>query len=117
VLDGMDGDRVFAELRLSLRQNSPFGQRWNGGAIGQIRSPKEDTGSRHGWPEGQPAFGAEVEADTLKGDWTANGTTIHPANIAKLSQRRDLATLSDWRCELNDAEAAEGRSSLRGSSC
>jgi len=62
----MDRNRILTELRLSLGEDRPLGQRRDDGAIGHIRSPKEDTSSRHGRPAGQPALGTEMEPDSLK---------------------------------------------------
>ena len=51
---------------------------------------KEDTGAGDGRPERQPAFGAKMKSDPIQRYGPTDGTTIHPANIAKLNQSRDL---------------------------
>jgi hypothetical protein len=51
VLDGVDGDRILAKLRLALGKYRALGERRNDRAIGQIRPPKEDAGSGHCRPE------------------------------------------------------------------
>jgi len=90
MLDGVDGNGILAELGLTLGQDRPLGERRNDRPIGQIRPPKEDTGAGDGRPERQPAFGAKMKSDPIQRYGPTDGTTIHPANIAKLNQSRDL---------------------------
>ena len=81
---------VLAKLRLPLGKYRSLGKRRNGRTIGQIRAPKEDTRSGHGRPEREPALGAKMKTDSLQRNRPGDGTSIHPSNIAKLSQARDL---------------------------
>jgi len=90
VLHGVDSNRVLTELSLTLGKHGPFGDCGNSRPIRQIRAPKEDTGSGYGWPERQTALGSEMKTDSLQRDGSGDCTAIHPANIAKLSQARDL---------------------------